>query len=191
MICVREGEIAEISPDFKEIAGEKRGVAEEEERNGEEEGLVVIKPGRLQLSSYPATTLVDKPSFFTPKYRTKGKAVVDEEGEDEAAQAIPDDSQPHRLLPSDSSQYKLQELPPNATSPATTLERSEHKDKQRHATQDLAAISRIRPCRCQKDDVVHRDNSPSSSGSGSSGTQGKKEVQETQRCRNIRAGGEE
>ncbi|WZZ40286.1 hypothetical protein YC2023_036545 [Brassica napus] len=33
-----------------------------------------------------------------------------------------------------------------------------------------AAISRIRPCRCQKDDVVHRENSPSSSGSGSSGT---------------------
>uniref|UniRef100_A0A0D3ATN3 Uncharacterized protein n=1 Tax=Brassica oleracea var. oleracea TaxID=109376 RepID=A0A0D3ATN3_BRAOL len=33
-----------------------------------------------------------------------------------------------------------------------------------------AAISRIRPCRCQKDDVVHRDNSPSSSGLGSSGT---------------------
>ncbi|KAF2566638.1 hypothetical protein F2Q68_00027623 [Brassica cretica] len=32
-----------------------------------------------------------------------------------------------------------------------------------------AVISRIRPCRCQKDDLVHRDNSPSSSGSGSSG----------------------
>ncbi|KAL0689216.1 hypothetical protein Bca4012_088894 [Brassica carinata] len=64
----------------------------------------------------PSTALVDKPSFFTPKYQTKGKAVVDEEGEDEAAQAIPDDSQPHQLLPSDSSQYKLQELPPNATS---------------------------------------------------------------------------
>ncbi|KAF2579102.1 hypothetical protein F2Q68_00003340 [Brassica cretica] len=40
----------------------------------------------------PATALVDKPSFFTPKYQTKGKAVVDEEGEDEAAQAIPDDA---------------------------------------------------------------------------------------------------
>ncbi|KAF2560835.1 hypothetical protein F2Q70_00018638 [Brassica cretica] len=63
----------------------------------------------------PATALVDKPSFFTPKYQTKGKAVDDEEGEDEAAQAIPDDSQPHQLLPSDSSQYKMQELPPNAT----------------------------------------------------------------------------
>ncbi|KAG2266760.1 hypothetical protein Bca52824_073839 [Brassica carinata] len=37
----------------------------------------------------PATALVDKPSFFTPKYQTKGKGVVDEEGEDEAAQAIP------------------------------------------------------------------------------------------------------
>ncbi|KAL0672033.1 hypothetical protein Bca4012_000013 [Brassica carinata] len=55
---------------------------------------------RLQLSSYPATALVDKPSFFMPKYQTKGKAVVDDEGEDEAAQAIPHDSQPHHLLPS-------------------------------------------------------------------------------------------
>uniref|UniRef100_A0A0D3AXF2 Arabidopsis retrotransposon Orf1 C-terminal domain-containing protein n=1 Tax=Brassica oleracea var. oleracea TaxID=109376 RepID=A0A0D3AXF2_BRAOL len=78
----------------------------------------------------PATALVDKPSFFTPKYQTKGNAVDDEEGEYEAAQAIPDDSQHHQLLPSDSSQ----------------------------------------PCHCQKDDLVHRDNSPSSCGSGSSGT---------------------
>ncbi|WZZ62306.1 hypothetical protein YC2023_062413 [Brassica napus] len=119
----------------------------------------------------PATALVDKPSFFTPKYQTKGKVVVDEEGEDEAAQAIPDDSQPHQLLPSDSSQYKLQELPPNATS----RQQQHWRDQSIKTNNDMlhkiwAAISRIRPCRCQKDDVVHRDNSPSSSGSGSSGT---------------------
>uniref|UniRef100_A0A0D3BMZ9 Arabidopsis retrotransposon Orf1 C-terminal domain-containing protein n=1 Tax=Brassica oleracea var. oleracea TaxID=109376 RepID=A0A0D3BMZ9_BRAOL len=119
----------------------------------------------------PATALVDKPSFFTPKYQTKGKGVVDEEGEDEAAQAIPDDSQPHQLLPSDSSQYKLQELPPNATS----RQQQHWRDQSIKTNNDMlhkiwAAISRIRPCRCQKDDVVHRDNSPSSSGSGSSGT---------------------
>ncbi|WZZ44028.1 hypothetical protein YC2023_040287 [Brassica napus] len=119
----------------------------------------------------PATALVDRPSFFTPKYQTKGKAVVDEEGEDEAAQAIPDDSQPHQLLPSDSSQYKLQELPPNATS----RQQQHWRDQSIKTNNDMlhkiwAAISRIRPCRCQKDDVVHRDNSPSSSGSGSSGT---------------------
>uniref|UniRef100_A0A0D3E9I7 Uncharacterized protein n=1 Tax=Brassica oleracea var. oleracea TaxID=109376 RepID=A0A0D3E9I7_BRAOL len=118
-----------------------------------------------------ATALVDKPSFFTPKYQTKGKGVVDEEGEDEAAQAIPDDSQPHQLLPSDSSQYKLQELPPNATS----RQQQHWRDQSIKTNNDMlhkiwAAISRIRPCRCQKDDVVHRDNSPSSSGSGSSGT---------------------
>nr|VDD51664.1 unnamed protein product [Brassica oleracea] len=69
----------------------------------------------------PATALVDKPSFFTPKYQTKGKGVVDEEGEDEAAQAIPDDSQPHQLLPSDSSQYKLQELPPSAAGASNNI----------------------------------------------------------------------
>ena len=119
----------------------------------------------------PATALVDKPSFFTPKYQTKGKGVVDEEGEDEATQAIPDDSQPHQLLPSDSSQYKLQELPPNATS----RQQQHWRDQSIKTNNDMlhkiwAAISRIRPCRCQKDDVVHRDNSPSSSGSGSSGT---------------------
>uniref|UniRef100_A0A0D3AU72 Arabidopsis retrotransposon Orf1 C-terminal domain-containing protein n=1 Tax=Brassica oleracea var. oleracea TaxID=109376 RepID=A0A0D3AU72_BRAOL len=119
----------------------------------------------------PATALVDKPSFFTPKYQTKGKGVVEEEGEDEAAQAIPDDSQPHQLLPSDSSQYKLQELPPNATS----RQQQHWRDQSIKTNNDMlhkiwAAISRIRPCRCQKDDVVHRDNSPSTSGSGSSGT---------------------
>uniref|UniRef100_A0A0D3C8P2 Arabidopsis retrotransposon Orf1 C-terminal domain-containing protein n=1 Tax=Brassica oleracea var. oleracea TaxID=109376 RepID=A0A0D3C8P2_BRAOL len=119
----------------------------------------------------PATTLIDKPPFFTPKYQTKGKAVDDEEGEDEAAQTIPDDdSQPHQLLPSDSSQYKLQELPPNATS----RQQQHWRDQSIKTNNDMlhkiwAAISRIRPCRCQKDDVVHRDNSPSSSGSGSSG----------------------
>jgi hypothetical protein len=69
----------------------------------------------------PATALVDKPSFFTPKYQTKGKGVVGEEGQDEAAQAIPDDSQPHQLLPSDSSQYKLQ-------TKITGLERTGKKD---------------------------------------------------------------
>uniref|UniRef100_A0A0D3BLD0 Uncharacterized protein n=1 Tax=Brassica oleracea var. oleracea TaxID=109376 RepID=A0A0D3BLD0_BRAOL len=89
----------------------------------------------------------------------------------EAAQAIPDDSQPHQLLPSDSSQYKLQELPPNATS----RQQQHWRDQSIKTNNDMlhkiwAAISRIRPCRCQKDDVVHRDNSPSSSGSGSSGT---------------------
>uniref|UniRef100_A0A0D3E4P8 Arabidopsis retrotransposon Orf1 C-terminal domain-containing protein n=1 Tax=Brassica oleracea var. oleracea TaxID=109376 RepID=A0A0D3E4P8_BRAOL len=119
----------------------------------------------------PATALVDKPSFFTPKYQTKGKAVDDEEGEDEAAQAYPDDSQPHQLLPSNSSQYKLQELPLNATS----RQQQHWRDQSIKTNNDMlhkiwAAISRIRPCRCQKDDVVHRDNSPSSSGSGSSGT---------------------
>nr|VDC95076.1 unnamed protein product [Brassica oleracea] len=94
----------------------------------------------------PATALVDKPSFFTPKYQTKGKAVVDEEGEDEAAQAIPDDSQPHQLLPSDSSQYKLQELPPNATS----RQQQHWRDQSIKTNNDMlhkiwAAISRIRP----------------------------------------------
>ncbi|KAL0834198.1 hypothetical protein Bca101_086087 [Brassica carinata] len=76
-----------------------------------------------------------------------------------------------RLLPSDSSQYKLQELPPNATS----RQQQHWRDQSIKTNNDMlhkiwAAISRIRPCRCQKDDVVHRDNSPSSSGSGSSGT---------------------
>ncbi|KAG2249400.1 hypothetical protein Bca52824_089028 [Brassica carinata] len=53
---------------------------------------------------------------------------------------------------------------------SNNIERSEHKDKQRHATQDLGCHFTYQACRCQKDDVVHRDNSPSSSGSGSSGT---------------------
>uniref|UniRef100_A0A0D2ZS37 Arabidopsis retrotransposon Orf1 C-terminal domain-containing protein n=1 Tax=Brassica oleracea var. oleracea TaxID=109376 RepID=A0A0D2ZS37_BRAOL len=45
----------------------------------------------------PANALIDKPSFFTPKYQSKGKVVDDEEGEDEAAQVVPeDDSQPHQ-----------------------------------------------------------------------------------------------
>ncbi|KAF3548996.1 hypothetical protein DY000_02009626 [Brassica cretica] len=79
-------------------------------------GLTVILSEAAVEFLPPANALIDKPSFFTPKYQCKGKAVDDEEGEDEAAQAVPnDDSQPHQLLPSDSSQYKLQELPPNAT----------------------------------------------------------------------------
>ncbi|KAF3540514.1 hypothetical protein F2Q69_00024943 [Brassica cretica] len=44
----------------------------------------------------PANALIDKPSFFTPKYQSKGKVVDDEEGEDEAAQVVPYDSQPHQ-----------------------------------------------------------------------------------------------
>uniref|UniRef100_A0A0D3BIT4 Uncharacterized protein n=1 Tax=Brassica oleracea var. oleracea TaxID=109376 RepID=A0A0D3BIT4_BRAOL len=136
-------EPAEIARGKREFGGNREGEESfggEEERNGEED-------------------------------LTKGKGVVDEEGEDEAAQAIPDDSQPHQLLPSDSSQYKLQELPPNATS----RQQQHWRDQSIKTNNDMlhkiwAAISRIRPCRCQKDDVVHRDNSPSSSGSGSSGT---------------------
>ncbi|KAL0760053.1 hypothetical protein Bca101_076203 [Brassica carinata] len=67
--------------------------------------------------------------------------------------------------------YKLQELPPNATS----RQQQHWRDQSIKTNNDMlhkiwAAISRIRPCRCQKDDVVHRDNSPSTSGSGSSGT---------------------
>ncbi|KAL0658818.1 hypothetical protein Bca4012_079403 [Brassica carinata] len=66
---------------------------------------------------------------------------------------------------------KLQELPPNAT----WRQQQHWRDQSIKTNNDMlhkiwAAISRIRPCRCQKDDVVHRDNSPSSSGSGSSGT---------------------
>ncbi|KAG2289811.1 hypothetical protein Bca52824_049415 [Brassica carinata] len=43
-------------------------------------------------------TLSRQAILLPPKYQTK--EVVDEEGQDEAAEAIPDDSQPHRLLPS-------------------------------------------------------------------------------------------
>ncbi|KAG2294086.1 hypothetical protein Bca52824_040755 [Brassica carinata] len=105
--------------------------------------VVAHASDRAAVEFHPATALVDKPSFFTPKYQTKGKAVDDEEGEDEAAQAIRMIHNPisysHRT-PASTSCKSFHRAPP---APATTLERSELKDKQRHATQDLGCHFRV------------------------------------------------
>nr|VDD14497.1 unnamed protein product [Brassica oleracea] len=93
----------------------------------------------------PTTALVDKAILLRQNIRPKARPWMMKKEKMRLHKAIPDDSQPHQLLPSDSSQYKLQELPPNAAAPATTLERSEHKDKQRHATQDLGCHFTYRP----------------------------------------------
>ncbi|KAL0706400.1 hypothetical protein Bca4012_072826 [Brassica carinata] len=72
----------------------------------------------------------------------------------------------HRLQPVQAARASTE----RHFAPATTLRDQSIKTNNDMLHKIWAAISRIRPCRCQKDDVVHRDNSPSSSGSGSSGT---------------------